>query len=366
MAAARTRGDSYHHMRARHFTYDKWLENEGVPSITGHFVADLRELEVHPWPRMGGRGVFLNLSAQEVTDAYVMELPPAANTPVQHHLFEAVLYVLGGNGATSVWNEGQKPISFEWQEGSMFAIPLNARYQHFNASGASPARLFAVTSAPLTMNLYQNEDFIFNCPYVFSDRFNGGNNYFNDDLRLFDGYGGDELIPGEEIETNFVADLRRVEIPRYKYAGPGVQRANFWLANTTMRVHKAVIASGTYRKGHRHGPGAHLYMLGGSGYTLLWRDGEEPKRFDWHEGSFLSPPGAMWHENFNTSVEPVSMVGLHRAHAIPGGGERDAEQIEYYDELPWIRQIYEEALAKNGLTSKMDPKLYAKPGPVAV
>jgi hypothetical protein len=69
----------------------------------------------------------------------------------------------------------------------------------------------------------------------------------------------------------------------------------------------------------------------------------------------------MWHEHFNTSLQPVSMVGLHRAHAIPGGGENDGVPIEYYDEQPWIRELYEAELAKNGLTSKMDPSLYERP-----
>src|SRR5206468_3901386 len=157
MAEASSGRVERHHMRARYFTYRKWLEKENVPSIKGHFVNDLRTVEVHPWPRKGGKGVFLNLSDQEVTDAYVMELPAQGNTPVQHHLFEELLYVLTGRGATSVWNEGERPVSFEWQEGSLFAVPLNSYYQHFNLSGDTPARLFAVTSAPLAMNLYQSE-----------------------------------------------------------------------------------------------------------------------------------------------------------------------------------------------------------------
>src|SRR4051794_16126123 len=77
------RQPSRHHMRARYFTYRKWVEREAVPSITGHFVEDLRTVDVFPWARKGGKGVFLNLSDQEVTDAYVLELPETGNTPEQ-------------------------------------------------------------------------------------------------------------------------------------------------------------------------------------------------------------------------------------------------------------------------------------------
>jgi hypothetical protein len=77
-------------------------------------------------------------------------------------------------GTTEVWQEGQSGRNvFEWQAGSLFTIPLNACHRMVNAANA-PALLLCGTSAPNVMNLFDNTNFIFNCPYGFSERFAGG------------------------------------------------------------------------------------------------------------------------------------------------------------------------------------------------
>jgi hypothetical protein len=37
------------------------------------------------------------------------------------------------------------------------------------------------------------------------------------------------------------------------------------------------------------------------------------------------------------------------------------DQIEYTEEAPWIRQHFEEELAKRGITSLMPPEVYEDP-----
>jgi hypothetical protein len=67
-----------------------------------------------------------------------------------------VIYVLSGHGSTSVEING-KAHNFEWGPRSLFSVPLNATYRHFNASGREPARLAATNNLTYLMNLFRND-----------------------------------------------------------------------------------------------------------------------------------------------------------------------------------------------------------------
>src|SRR6266581_797355 len=109
--------------------YDRFMEAEGVPVYRGIGVRRVQDLPLVSWPRLGGRGT------------------------------------------TEVWQEGQtRRHVFEWQAGSLFTIPLNACHRIVNAA-SSPALLLCGTTAPNVMNLFDNPQFVFNCPFAFNERF---------------------------------------------------------------------------------------------------------------------------------------------------------------------------------------------------
>ena len=83
--------------------YDLLLQKEGIPIVRGNVVNDVTTLELGKWERMGVLGCYLNLSNQQRTDAYVCEIPPSSQTLPQRHLFEEIVYVAKGRGATTVW-----------------------------------------------------------------------------------------------------------------------------------------------------------------------------------------------------------------------------------------------------------------------
>jgi len=143
-------------------TYQLFLEKEGVPAVRGFHIENINRVDLYPWPRIGARGVYLNLDGSEgVNDCYIVEIAPGKSLIPQKHMFEQLIYVVGGHGATTVWQDGGKKQTFEWGEGALFSPPLNAWYQHFNGAGDQPVRLLAMTNAPTVLNLYHNIDFVF-------------------------------------------------------------------------------------------------------------------------------------------------------------------------------------------------------------
>src|SRR5881409_2705308 len=72
------------------------------------------QVELKPWPRRGGAGVFINHDASRTSnDCYVCAIPPGGKLAPQRQLFEEMILVLDGRGSTSVWNDEGRRITFE-------------------------------------------------------------------------------------------------------------------------------------------------------------------------------------------------------------------------------------------------------------
>src|SRR3954470_4101168 len=127
---------------------------QDIPIVRAVGVSRVQDLPLKPWKRMGGKGTFIQLWGTEgLWGMHVVEVPGGGALNVEKHLYEEQYLVVEGRGSTEVWTEGGKVHMFEWQKGSLFAIPLNAYHRIVNAS-SSPALLLGGTSAPNAMNLY--------------------------------------------------------------------------------------------------------------------------------------------------------------------------------------------------------------------
>ena len=77
-----------------------------------------------------------------------------------------------------------------------------------------------------------------------------------------------------------------------------------------MNSHISQFGVGRYKKAHAHGPGAHVIIMSGEGYTLMWPEGEEPQRYEWKEGSMIVPPNLWFHQHFNTGTTPARYLAF--------------------------------------------------------
>jgi cupin superfamily acireductone dioxygenase involved in methionine salvage len=342
--------------------YLDWAQGEGLP-VVEDFGVDLNEVETKPWARMGTDGAFVHLKGRgDFLCIFLIDIRPGGKSAPQRHLIEEVVYVLEGHGSTTVKSPDGRTHSFEWGRGSLFALPLNAEYQHFNGSGIERARLSSTNNLPMVLNLFHNEAFVFENPFSFPER-EGRETFFS---------GEGEFIPktpGRHMwETNFVPDLTKFELVKWEKRGAGGSNIMFALADGTMHAHCSEMPVGTYKKAHRHGADFHVCCITGTGYSLLWyEDDEDFVRVDWDHGVVFAPPDGMYHQHFNTGPTPARYLAtalgglrypmLAEKRAVFMGMDvnvRDGgAQIEYEDQDPRIHRIYLEELKKNGVASGM-------------
>src|SRR6266566_675714 len=335
--------------------YLRFVRAEGLDIISAQYVPNLRTVELKPWARRNGNGVFINHEASRTSnDCYVCEIAPGKKLTPQHHLFEEMILVLSGRGSTTVWNNAGARVGFEWKAGAIFAIPLNAWHQHFNGSGQEPVRYVAVTNSPAVINLYDDVNFVFNMPADFPDRFAGEADYFNAKAEQ----------KGFLLATNFVADAVNLPLISAKERGAGGGHIRFNMAKGSMSSHISQFPVGTYKKAHAHGPSAHVIILSGEGYSLMWAEGEEPKRYDWQVGTLIVPPNKFFHQHFNSGPTPARYLAFKHEVALIRNSQGvptawisrrvGGEQIDYADETPQIRETFEDALARHGMTPRME------------
>jgi hypothetical protein len=371
--------------------YDDWMEAQGIPIFRGIGIKRVQDLPLKHWDLMGGNASFIQLWGTEgLWGCHVIEVPGAgALNPIQH-LFEQQYFVVEGRGTTEVWERGRedKKHVFEWQAGSLFAIPINACYRIINAA-SSPAMLLGGSLAPQVFNMFKNTDFIMNCPYNFRDRFDPDTeDYYkaNDDIEA-------DPIRGLAMKkTNIIADIVNCELPLDNRRSPGYRRIEPHMANQNFYLWIGQHETGRYSKAHAHGSAAVLICIKGKGYTYTWPSSEGPT--PWKDGKMdkvmrqdyepvgmvtAAPMSGEWfHQHFGASKGPLRLTawfgpihpGKNSRAGAPGAKMNDYGAIDIRDggsavpydmEDPYLRKEFEETLGKEGATTRMEEELYQTP-----
>jgi len=189
---------------------------------------------------------------------------------------------------------------------------------------------------------------------------------------MFEGGGKD---PGRLADTGMVPDVNNLELVEAKSRGLKNRGIEMVFSDNTMQTHISEFETGSYKRAHRHGPGSQILVLGGIGYSLMWSDipkySEAPKniRVDWKEGAMFVPPDRWFHQHFNGGAVSAKYMatswigGKYFAKSMGGGGrthrlntisvKRGGNMIDYPDEDPAIRLMFEAELKKNGIKVQM-------------
>lgn len=368
-------------------TYDRFMADEGIPVFRDIGIDKVQNLPLVRWPRVGGRGHFIQLHGTEGKwGCYVVEVPGAGTLNAERHMYEEIFLVVEGRGTTEVWleDDGKRHV-FEWQAGSLFSVPVNAWHRIVNAT-SSPALLLAGTTAPNVMNMFNSVDLAFNCPYQFRDRFSGGDDFYQpkDDIEP-------DPIRGLAMRrTNLVPDIFNCELPLDNRRSPGWRRVEPFMTGNTFYLWVGQHETGRYSKAHAHTSAAVLICVKGKGYTYTWperlgvtpwRDGhaDQVRRVDYEPVGMVTaaPGGARWyHQHFNVSPEPFRLTAWfgpnHPSLDATAPGEKlidytgmditeGGTSIPYWMEDPFIRQEFEATLEAAGGKTRMDPEFYLEP-----
>lgn len=341
--------------------YEQFVERQDVPVHTGYYLEDANACEVDYWHRTGVQGAIVNLVGQEgFNDIHIHEIPPGASMDPQRHLYEELAYVLGGQGATEIGTPGSGT-TFEWGPGGVFALPRKTQYRHVNLDDEEPARLLCTTDLPLLYTLFKGDD-----ETVFEP---AGENtrpveagYYEDGAVFQDG-------KNVSWQSNFVPNSDLIE-----KAEEGLQTSRGTGTSVGIRppdlslwAHVSRIPPCKYRNIHRHHPGANVIVDRGEGYSLMWPSNDpDPEwvRVDWQPGTVFTPPTLWWHEHFNLTDSEARYFAHHSSEVLFAGETKvfdhlaDYNIIDYPDEDPEIRRLFERELAERGLESKMPEELY--------
>ncbi|MEE8519059.1 MAG: cupin domain-containing protein [Dehalococcoidia bacterium] len=371
--------------RGAAFPYQDYMRDEGIPlfeEVAG--VADVTALPREPWARTGGLGTFMQLrgSFQAERGLYVAEIPGGQALNPEHHVFEEEIFILQGRGLIEL-SQGDGPkISFEWGEGSVFAIPKNVTHRLVNGS-RDPVLFMSVNMSPYVINAIDDIDFVYNSDKPMFDLYGEGKDYFNpSDVRTTGRY--DAVV----WHTNFIPDVRGALLDDLEQKVSGGQLTGYVMGKRFPMGHISEWPSGRYHKAHFHGPGAILLGLDGEGYVLVWPSelgahpykdghGDEVMKVIWGRNSIYCPPNSHFHQHFNTSAGPAKHVAVYGGRVPLGVGhlqkrERTEEEgyigfesfrtggtlIDYDDEDPKVRADFTAELEAKGIKVEMPPVTY--------
>jgi oxalate decarboxylase/phosphoglucose isomerase-like protein (cupin superfamily) len=172
-------------------------------------------------------------------------------------------------------------------------------------------------------------------------------------------------------QANFIPDVRKIRWGGHDGRAGRAITTRFEMAKNSLIGQLVQWPVGRYRKAHCRGGGVTLVILRSTGYSLMWPSdlGSHPYksgvadqvvRLDWVPGSIFSPPPNWFHQHFNTGAEPAQTLAFYcggeqvatTKRADKAHGSQSGTLLEFDDDDPSIRRMYEAELARKGIAGR--------------
>jgi quercetin dioxygenase-like cupin family protein len=361
--------------------YDRFMAEDGVPVLRETAIADPLAVALAPWRRLGAQGAFVQLfGAEGRLGQSLIELPPSGATRAEKHLCEEVVLVLAGRGSTELRGAEGRTV-FEWQAGSLFAIPANAPHRLINATDR-PARLLCLNTLPAVLNLLGDADMVFANPLLPDLDDEAG--------QAFEDIEPDPVRGLAMCRTALLPDAIGCDLPLDNRLSPAHRQLALAMTGPALEVSLGEHRPGRYGRARLVAPGQISVCLRGQGYRLLWpescgptpfRDGHEARviRIEqapfclagqgqgggrWFEQDFVTSPGPLRHLTLRLAPAPGGPPGMELPDLLTTDFDRGGAIVPYGREDPHIRAQHAAALASLGLPNRMRDADYQEPADV--
>ncbi len=353
------------HYRRPPCAYDRFMDGEGVP-VLRDAALNLGQLAVAPWRRLGAAGALLQVFGTEGRlGQSVVALPPSGASRAERHLCDEIVLVLSGRGTTELRGEDSRLV-FEWQEGSLFAIPRNATHRFINATDHE-ARLLCLNTLPAAMNLLGDADAAFANPLraVLDDEAG----------QAFDAIEPDAVQELALCRTALVPDAIGCDLPLDNRLSPAHRQLALGMTGRALEIWLGEHRPGRYGRARLVAPGQVSVCLRGTGYRLLW-----PERFGptpppervirvaqspyvmtaqgagggrWFEQDFVTSPGPLRHLTVRLAPPPGGPPGGELPDILTTDFDQGGAVLPYWREAAHIRATHAAEMASLGLPNRM-------------
>jgi quercetin dioxygenase-like cupin family protein len=260
-------------------------------------------------------------------DATLIELAPGGRLPPQRHLAEEIIYIVSGKGFTEMWVDPDEKVRYAWEAGDLLSPSLNTWHRHVNASDTAPARYLAISTTPISMNIFPDATFLADSDFVFEDRWRQGVTQ-QPEYTPDGGFESSEVVRMRVGHMLPDIDDRELRQRRQGAWGITILPEGDLAGNRVleMEVREKDGEEFTDEQAHfHHHPWEVVYVvLDGAGYTNARRRGEEARRIDWEAGDLFIIEANESHDNrarpgMRTRYLQVKAAGYFRGVGNVGG-----------------------------------------------